>query len=378
MNAATRDARPLRVAIVTPTLDTGGSERQIVKLSSAIDHDEVELTIVILFGAYRHALADDVDKRITVVRPRYFHHDPRIAAWLRDTISERRADVVHSFLWNADVYSAAAKRRGGKFALICSERGDRSLTGSLSPIRRIIDRYLTFRQADLFCANSEYGRELVVQRGFPRERTRVVRNGIDISAIDAVAREDLRRQYGWRDDTVVVGAVSRLIDYKGIDVLIDAMSTLRGHGDLRCVIVGDGPDRRALERRVLRHHLQKRVVFAGMQRSPESFMKAFDIFVLPTIAAEHCSNAIIEAMACAKPVIASRVGGNPNLVVEGQTGLLIDPGESAELARAIRRLAADPPLRLRMGTAGRTRIEEEFRMDVVAPRLMALWRSAVS
>ena len=369
----------LRVVVVTPTLDTGGNERQIVKLSSAIDHDKVELTIVILFGAYRHALMGDVDKRVRVVTPRFFHHDPRIPEWLRNTVSELRADVVHSFLWNADVYAAAAKRRGGTFALICSERGDRSLRGPLSPLRRRIDRYLPFRQADLFAANSEYGRELLVARGVPRERTRVVRNGIDIRAIDAVAAAELRWQYGWSDDAVVIGTVSRLIDYKGIDVLIDAMVALRSRDDLRCVIVGDGPHRKALERRVRRHHLQERVVFAGMQRSPESFTKAFDIFVLPTlISTEHCSNAIIEAMACAKPVIASRVGGNPELVIEGRTGLLVNPDSSTGLALAMKRLADDPDLRFRMGEASRTRIEEEFLMEVIAPRLMALWRSSVS
>lgn len=378
MNAATGDARRLRVAIVTPTLDTGGSERQIVKLSSAIDHDEIELTIVILFGAYRHALMGDVDERVRVVTPRYFHHDPRIPAWLRGVISERRIDVVHSFLWNADVYAAAAKRRGGKFALICSERGDRSLKGPLSPLRRRIDRSLPFRQADLFAANSEYGRELLVRRGFPRGRTRVVRNGIDVGAIDAVAAAELRRQYGWREDAVVIGTVSRLIDYKGIDVLIDAMNELRSRDDLRCVIVGDGPDRKALERRVRGHGLQERVVFAGMQRSPESFVKAFDIFVLPTICTEHCSNAIMEAMACAKPVIASRVGGNPELVIEGRTGLLVNPGSSSDLAQAVQLLATDADSRIRMGEASRARIEEEFRMEVIAPQLTALWRSAVS
>ena len=365
----------LRVAIVTPTLDTGGSERQIVKLSSAIDHDQIELTIVILFGAYRHELAQDVDRHVAIVRPRYFHHDPRIAAWLRGVFSERRIDVVHTFLWNADAYAAAAKRRGPTFALICSERGDRSLSGLLSPLCRGIDRRLVFPTANLFCANSEYGRELLIRRGFPRERTRVVRNGIDVHAIDAMPREELRRQYGWPDDAIVVGTVSRLIDYKGIDVLIDAMSELR---DFRCVIVGDGPQRRELERRVNRHHLEQRVVFAGMQRSPESFTKAFDMFVLPTlISTEHCSNAILEAMACGKAVIATRVGGNSELVGDGETGLLVDPGKSDELARAIQRLAADPELRRQMGAAGRRRVEVEFRMDVIAPQLMALWRSAV-
>jgi len=378
MSAGTREGRPLRVVLVTPTLDTGGSERQIVKLSSAIDHAEVELTIVILFGAYRHDLAGDVDERVAVVRPRYFHHDPRIPAWLRDTLAERQADVVHSFLWNGDVYAAAAKKGGGKFALICSERGDRSLSGPLSPLRRSIDRQLTFRQADLICANSEFGRELLVRRGFARERTRVVRNGIDVRAIDAVIAEGLRRKYGWREDDVVIGTVSRLIDYKGIHILIDAMSELRGRGELRCVIVGDGPERGALERRVRRHHLQEKVVFAGMTRLPESWIKAFHIFVLPTIAAEQCSNAIMEAMACAKPVIASRAGGNPELVTDGVTGLLVDAGDSSGFAHAIQRLAADRELRLRMGAAGRARIDNDFRMDVVAPRLTALWRSAVS
>jgi glycosyltransferase involved in cell wall biosynthesis len=375
MNAATRDARPLRVAIVTPTLDTGGSERQIVKLSSAIDHNEVELTIVVLFGAYRHALIDDLDRRVAVVRPHYFHQDLRIPAWLREVISERRIDVVHSFLWNADAYAAAAKRRDGGFSLICSERGDRSLGGLLSQLRRSIDRRLVFRKADLFCANSEYGRELLIRRGFPQERTRVVRNGIDVNAVDVIAQEDLRGRYGWPDDEIVVGTVARLVDYKGIDVLIDAMKELR---DLRCVIVGDGPQRRPLERRVHRCGLQHRVVFAGMQRSPESFTSEFDMFVLPTlISTEHCSNAILEAMTCGKPVIATRVGGNGELVSDGESGLLVDPGKSDELALAIQRLAADTVLRVRMGVAGRARVEDEFRMEVVAPQLTALWRSAV-
>jgi glycosyltransferase involved in cell wall biosynthesis len=366
----------LRVAIVTPTLDTGGSERQIVKLSSAIDHDEIELTIVILFGAYRHGLVDALDKRVAVVKPRYFHHDPRIPAWLSSVFSERRIDVIHSFLWNADAYAAAAKRSGGTFALICSERGDRSLRGLLSPLRRGIDRRLIFRKANVFCANSEYGRELLIRRGFARERTHVVPNGIDVREVDAMPPEELRRQYGWLKDAIVIGTVSRLIGYTGIDILIDGMSALR---DLRCVIVGDGPQRRALERRVRGQQLQERVVFAGMQRSPESFTKAFDMFVLPTlISTEHCSNAILEAMACGKPVIATQVGGNGELVSDSETGLLVDPGSSAELARAIRHLAADPELRLRMGTAGRARIEDHFRMEVIAPQLTALWRSAVS
>lgn len=365
----------LRVAIVTPTLDTGGSERQIANIAAAIDHEAVELTIVVLFGAYKHHLLDSIDKRVSIVRPRFFHHDPRMGRWLADVLEQRRIDVVHSFLWNADAYSAAAKRRGGRFALICSERGDRTLD-AWTPVRAfhpLLDRRLIFPAADLFCANSEFGRDVVVRRGFPIERTRVIPNGIDSDRIDAIAAIDVRALRGWPASDLLAGTVSRLVGYKGIDVLLRAVSMLDG---VRCAIVGDGPQRRELERLAHTLGLDDRVAFLGRQAVPEAMVKSFDVFALPTLESEHASNAIIEAMTCAKPVVATRVGGNGEIVIDGKTGLLVAPRSPADLADALRRLRDDAALRSSFGAAGRAAVEERFRVDVIARRMVELWRSA--
>jgi glycosyltransferase involved in cell wall biosynthesis len=121
--------------------------------------------------------------------------------------------------------------------------------------------------------------------------------------------------------------------------------------------------------------LADRIVFTGRRTDPEASIKAFDIFVLPTIETEHSSNAILEAMTCRKPVVATDVGGNREIVLDGETGLLVPPGDRDALAAALRRLAGDAELRARLGSAGRRRVEAEFGIEHVARQLTAMWRS---
>ncbi|HEY6140029.1 MAG TPA: glycosyltransferase family 4 protein [Thermoanaerobaculia bacterium] len=361
----------LRVGVVTPNLDTGGSERQIVKLTAAMRGMDVEISVVILFGAYENPLLALLDPSVRVVRPKYFHHDPRIGRWLAGVIAENGFDIVHSFLWNADVYAAAAKKRA-TFALICSERGDRSRK---TPLHAMLDRRLIFRRADLFCANSQFGARLLAQRGFDPQRIRVIPNGLDLVQVDAIERRDVRPLCGWEPGAPVAGVVSRLVDYKGVDVVLRAVAQVPG---LHCAIIGTGPDERRLRRLARQLGATERIAFLGNQAAPEAFVKSFDVAALATRDAEHCSNAILEAMACAKPVVATNLGGNPELVADGTTGLLVPPGDVRAMAEAMRRLIGQPALREAMGAAARRRIEERFRIETAAREMLALWREAAS
>jgi len=174
--------------------------------------------------------------------------------------------------------------------------------------------------------------------------------------------------------------VAALREYKGIPVLVDACRRLRDAGvDLRCEVIGEGPDRAAIEARIAAAGLGDRVVLLGARRQDEvrRRMAAADAAVLPSVVArdgqmEGIPVALMEAAAAGKPVVASRLSGVPELVRDGETGLLVPPGDPGALADAIRELLADPVRAGRMGEAGRRRVRSEFDLATTTAELLAL------
>jgi glycosyltransferase involved in cell wall biosynthesis len=170
---------------------------------------------------------------------------------------------------------------------------------------------------------------------------------------------ELRARYGIRPDEIVVTCLARLVERKGHDDLIRAQS------GLRLLFVGDGPYRRRLEGRG--------AILAGPRRDVPEILAASDIVALPSRFGEGCPNAILEAMAAGKPVVAARTGGVPEVVVDGETGLLVPREDPDALRAALLRLAADPALRARMGAAGRERAEREFSVPALVRSYEALY-----
>src|SRR5207244_12000408 len=149
---------------------------------------------------------------------------------------------------------------------------------------------------------------------------------------------------------------------KGYDVLLHALSALP---DAALVLVGDGPERRALEALASSLGLDERVLFAGWQAQPRRYLTTVDVFALPS-RFEGFPLAVVEAMLAELPVVASDVGSVPEAVREGETGLLVPPDDPARLAAALRRLPAEPPLRLRLGEQGRALALERFTAAAMA------------
>jgi glycosyltransferase involved in cell wall biosynthesis len=222
----------------------------------------------------------------------------------------------------------------------------------------IVQRWLrNYEKVDRFLAPSNFMRESVLRR-FPPDRVEILRNGVDTAGI--VPSE--------RDENFVL-YLGRLSPEKGVDTLLRAHDASMGAWSL--VVAGTGHLMNDLKSRY------SNVRFVG-QLSGERLgevLAGASVVVLPSECYENCPMAVLEAMAYGKPVVGSRIGGIPELIIEGETGFLFDPGNADGLRAHLDRLMNDKELRLRMGRAGRTRAEQEFSLEKHNANLMAIYRS---
>jgi glycosyltransferase involved in cell wall biosynthesis len=204
----------------------------------------------------------------------------------------------------------------------------------------------------------------MVAEGFPPHRVGVIYNGIEPGAAPTSAdRHAARRRLMLLDDAFVIGAAGRLERVKDLSTLLEAFARVRVHvPHAVLVLVGGGAERLRLEQQVLSLGLQGSVRCTGHRDDVRSLLAAFDVFANSSIS-EGVSLTILEGMAARLPVVATRVGGTPEVIDEGTTGLLVPARSPNELANAIVPLAADPARAAAMGAAGRTRVEERFSLD---------------
>ncbi len=373
---------PINVAIVARTLDVGGAERQIVNLARSIDRSIVNLQVLLLVRDARHVFKPELERLgVPVHLPDLSRNDPRIALWLRRQLGHYRIRVAHSFLWRSDAITAVTSMLPSRrrFAFIASERGDRGLR-THTPQRNAFDRAFTFRLATAVCANSHYGARVLSRLGCPEKKIVVIPNGFDIKAPIQAGTSPAAGATQCGDQEFVVGYVGRLAPEKGIETLIEAAALVRPEGDrsIRFVVVGDGPERNRLERLAAALGVRDRVHFLGQVTPALPAIRSMSLGVLPSRDSEASSNSIIEFMASEKPVAATNIGGNPELVVDGETGWLFEPGNAKALAAIVRSAYNSPAAAAIRGAAGRARIESEFSSQRQAERYQRLWLAACS
>ena len=234
--------------------------------------------------------------------------------------------------------------------------------------------------AEFVAAETDYSRELLCQR-CPDSAAKIYRiyNGIDLEHFSPPASATMNR-------VARVISVGRLVAFKGFEHLIDACAELARRGlDFTCEIIGDGPLRDALQKKIDMLNLSPRVNLLGSlsQEVVLEKLRSADIFALASVtdrqgASDVFPTVIIEAMAAARPVVSTRLAGIPESVIHGETGLLVSSGDTSGLSRALEQLIRDPGLRARYGRAGRARIEQHFRIEqTVAPLLQLFERIPV-
>lgn len=231
--------------------------------------------------------------------------------------------------------------------------------------------------ADRVVLVSESQRQQPLQR-WSRKRTRVIHNAVDTAApANTSAEADATRAaLGIATETPLIAVIGRLSPEKGVDVLLDALARIEGEPSPYAVVVGEGPERAELQGRAERLGVADRVCFAGHTPTPGDYLLAADVVVLPS-RSEGIPNVALEAMALGKPLVATAVGGTPEVVVDGESGLLVEPEQPASLAGAIERVIRDPAFARTLSAGGERRASSEFSIAARCRKILDVYAEVV-
>ena len=295
-----------------------------------------------------------------------FYGDLKPLAGLRRILKATHFDLIHAHLPPAELYARLALLGTPATALplIISKHNDcafHRLPGELA-----MERWVARRASATIVISDAVNRYMTARRVGAAARMTTIPYGIDVTPFDRVTdgeADALRREWGVERETFVVGFAGRLVEQKSIDTLIRAFALfLRQQPcDARLVIVGEGPLIPILRRFASDEGIASRIVWAGMREDIPVVMKAFDVFALTSIF-EGFGLVLVEAMAARKPVVATRVSAIPEVVADGETGLLAEPRCPEAIASALAQLT-DGALRARLGAAGYRRVIEHFTLD---------------
>ena len=374
----TAPRRPIRVAFCLDTFGIGGTELNAIRTAEQFDPAEVEVHFVCL--ARRGPLLERVQAGGWPVHDLAARGTLAVGTHARAfrTLQRLRGlgvEVVHAH----DIYSnmiCVPWARALGFPLVIASR--RWWTATNHPVHPVLNR-LAYRLAHRVLANSASVAALVRARdGVAAARTWVVPNFVEAPAFtrpDAAVLDRMRAAFGLAPGTVAIGIVANLRPVKDHATLLGAFARVaQARPDVRLVLVGDGPERPRLEAMAGALGIGARACFAGHRPHQPSPHWGFDVSVLAS-RGEGFPNALVEAMAAGRPIVATAVGGVPDVVADGTCGLLVPAGDAPAMAAALARLVDDPSLRHRMGAEGLARAGREFLAAPVVARLVQLYRS---
>jgi glycosyltransferase involved in cell wall biosynthesis len=351
-------ARRPRLLLLVTLAETGGAQTYVASLLPAVAH-RFEVVVAAYGPGPLRAAAEEAGVRYVPLRqlrrPIRPWRDLAALVELWWLLRRERPEILHASSSKAGILGRAAAALAGVPVRIFTAHGwaFAAQTGAASLLYRWADRAMRPLTAATVCVAEQQRAAGLAARTCDPERTVVIPN-----AVDAAGAPRARHDGG---GVPLVVAVGRLKAPKDPLTLVRALARLPA-GSYEAVLVGEGPDRPRLAAEIDALGLGDRVRLAGDRRDVPELLAGADVFVLSS-ASEGMPVSVLEAMAAGLPVVASRVGGIPELVVDGETGLLVDPGRPDRLAAALARLLEDAALRRRLGAAGRARVEERFDVD---------------
>jgi glycosyltransferase involved in cell wall biosynthesis len=313
--------------------------------------------------------------------------DPVSVARVARLIRDVRPHILHTHTAKAGAIGRTAAMIAGEARppIVVHTFHGHVLRGYFDPVRtavyREVERSLARVTTRLVAVSPEVRDELVSLDVAPAEKFSVIRLGIDLDRRIVEAESgglELRRAFGVPADAFVVGWIGRMTAIKHLPDVLAAFARLRANGiDARLVLVGDGPDREDVEQRAHELELARFTLYLGYQRDVAPYYGLFDALLLPS-GNEGTPVVAIESLAAGTPVVATRVGGVPDVVADGVDGLLANVGDVEALAAALERLARDPTLREQMGAAGRERTLPRYRVDRLVDDVDELYRELLA
>jgi len=363
--------RPARVAFWAGTFERAGTQRFLVELLRRIDRARFEPVVL---STYRvGVLLEEIDALgvqvrefgtgTSVVSPRTLRGLGGAVAFLR----RERIDILNSMLGITTLFGPFVGRAAGVPVVVNHQRAlGYWLRGRARPA---IYGYVSRRLVDAVLVNSgACVRELTTRFGVDPGRVVLLGGGVDARAFDVTPDPALRGDLGL-EGAPVVGIVAKLSPVKGHGLFLRAARLVAdARPEVRFLVVGDGSRRRELETMADELGLAASVRFVGAREDVPSLLKVMDVFALSS-RSEACPNSLLEAMAAGLPVVATRVGGVPDVVEEGASGLLVDPADPAGMAGAVLGLLGDEERAATMGRRGRALVRERHDIDAVVRRV---------
>lgn len=370
--------RRVRLLYVAGNFVTGGAERHLIEMWRRIDRTRFDVRIAVLKreGAFT-PLVEATGLPIHdlgVGRRVYDLSGLRGLLRLVSLVREFRPDIIHGYLFGPNLFAALAGRLC-RVPVVCVAK--RNVDAFESP-RQVAVQRLAHRLATHVTAVSREVAASSVALGIPASRVTVIENGVDVSRFDGVTRRgSVVGLEGVPEAERLVGSVGCLAPRKDYGTLLAALEMLAARRqDFRCAIAGDGPERAALEAQAAARGLAGRVLFLGERGDIDQLLPAFDLFTLSS-REEGIPNALLEAMAAARPCVATRVGGNAEVLEDGRTGWLVPPQDPGALAAALDEALSRPDEAARRGGAARRAMVEERSIDAMVRRHEAFYLGAL-
>ena len=371
-----------RILKVVPTLMCGGTESQFMTLGRMLDTSRFELEFACLrrWGGF----IDEITERgipLSEYRISTFRSVNAVAqqARLARHIVRRNIQIVHAYNFYGNVFAIPPARLVAPVVIASI----RDCAPYLTSMQKRVQRYAC-QFADCVLVNADAVKDWLIGEGYDPSKIVVIRNGVDLTRFNVEPDGGrIRREFGIADAAPLVAVVSRLTEMKGLEQFLEAAAALTPrYPDARFLIVGEtAPDNLEylpkLQALAASLGIADRVIFAGIRSDVPALLSSVNVSVMPSLN-EALSNVLLESMAAGAPTVATRVGGTPEALEDGVSGLLVPPGDSGALARAISRLLDDAPLAARLGHEARARIADAFSVGKMVSATENLYRELLA
>ena len=371
----------MRITFLIGSLDVGGAERQLVRLANMLDRRDFEPHILTLWAG--GPLLKEVRQGLPVTHLNTHSIPSRHIRWrslssvrmlvaMYRHLRKTEPTILHAYLPAAYMLGAVAGRAAAVPLIIAGRRGLASYRAYTQLRWRVMGR-LANKLIDLHVCNSEAVRTCALQQeGVDPMNTVVIPNGVDLPEVAGTELEP-----AWRAP-FTIAMIANFFAYKGHATVLRAVAlVVRTHPELKLVLFGDGVERRALEQMCADLKLGGQVIFAGRQPNASRYLSGFDLAVLGS-AHEGFPNALMEAMAAGLPVVATAVGGIPELVRDGVHGVLLQPDDPTSMAAAITWMIEHPERRHLMGRAAKHHVASHFGTSAMVRQTAEVYESLLA
>jgi len=356
----------------------GGAERQIYELAKALDKDKFDVTIASLecVGKAPRHLIEEIGCHFIDFPVRRIYGLSGLIQGIRfwKFLKQEKIHILQTYHFSSDIWGTL----WGHFAGVKHIVSNRRDMGFWRTQRHINTYKLINRWVNKIVVVAQSIKKLVIdEENVSEEKIQVIHNGIHaFSGSNEISTEQIRQEIGVAKEDIVIMHVANLTPVKGHKYLINSLSHIvKKYQNVKLVLVGEGELREYIEDQINEMGLADHVLLLGKREDTRRLLYAADICVLSSVS-EGMSNAILEYMEAGKPVVATHVGGNPELVLEGQTGFLVDQENSDQISERLLQLIKDERMRQTFGLNGQKRIKEKFSMDSMITTYRDLYAKA--